>query len=159
MGETTADNNKTDDTKEVRILFDDTMLKKYKDVYFARYPKRKKFDLRATGMSLNEFTAKTRMAQAQAKAKYGEFVEYVLENQNVPRLKLSKCHLCVIFRWKNNLRRDYDNYAITLKFYMDKIVEYGLISDDSFHIIEELEMRMENDKSLAGHQVEFIFMY
>lgn len=148
-----------DTTKEIRILFDDAMVKKYKDVYFARYPKRKKFDIKATGMSLNAFTAKTRMAQADAKAKYGEFVEYVLEYQNIPKLGLAECDLRVIFKWKDNLRRDYDNYAITLKFYMDKIVEYGLIGDDSFHIVKGLRMEMESDKTLTGHQVEFVFMY
>lgn len=158
-GDNTTDKKRSDTTNEIRILFNDAMVREYKEAYFAKYPKRKKFDIKATGMSLNAFTAKTRMAQAQAKAKYGEFVEYVLARQGVPKLGLSECHLCVIFKWKDNLRRDYDNYAITLKFYMDKIVEYGLIEDDSFHIVNGLKMQMESDKSLSGHQVEFVFTY
>lgn len=144
---------------EIKIKFDNKMVENYKKEYFRRYPTRKKFDLKANCMSLNEFTAKTRMVQAGYKVKYAEFVQFVLEELDIPKLNLEQCHLTVNFKWKDMRRRDYDNYCITLKFYMDQIVKYGLIADDNFHIIDGVDLRMEVDKNISDHEVEFVFTY
>lgn len=144
---------------EIRIIFNKEMVEKYRKEYFKKYPSRKKFDLKPTAMSLNEFTAKTRMVQAGYKVKYAEFVQFVLEQLDIPKLNLEQCHLTVNFKWKDMRRRDYDNYCITLKFYMDQIVKYGLIADDNFHVIDGVDLRMEVDKTLDEHIVEFVFTY
>lgn len=144
---------------EIRITFDKEMVELWKKEYFKRYPTRRKFDIKATCMSLNEFTAKTRMVQAGYKVKYAEFVQFTLEQLDIPKLGLEKCHLTVKWIWKDKRRRDYDNYCITLKFYMDQIVKYGLINDDNFRIIDGVDLRMETDKNLEDSAVEFIFTY
>ena len=144
---------------EIKIIFNNDMVEKYKKEYFRKYPTRKKFDLKATCMSLNEFTAKTRMVQAGYKVKYAEFVQFVLEQLDIPKLGLEQCHLTVNWKWKDMRRRDYDNYCITLKFYMDQIVKYGLIKDDNFHVIVGGDLRMKVDKITEDHEVEFIFTY
>ncbi len=144
---------------EIRILFNQEMVELWREEYFRRYPSRKKFDIKATCMSLNEFTAKVRLTQADYKVKYAEFVQFVLEYNNIPKLGLTDCHLEVIWTWKDKRRRDYDNYCITLKWFLDPIVKFGTLEDDSYLIMDGVDLRMKVDKSLEESQVEFIFTY
>ncbi len=144
---------------EIRILFNNEIVEQWKEEYFRLYPSRKKFDIKPTCMSLNEFTSKVRLTQADYKVKYAEFVRFVLEQYDIPKLELTDCHLEVVWTWKDKRRRDYDNYCITLKFFMDEIVKYGLIEDDSYLVIDGVDLRMGIDKDLKESTVEFIFTY
>lgn len=144
--------------KEIRLKFDKELMEAYKKYYFMVYPRRKKFDLLPTAISLNKFTAMTRIAQAESKKKYGEFVTWALTDYwKVPQLNINDCELEVLFKWPTRTRRDYDN-QLALKYYLDPIVKYGLLEDDSFHIIKSVAMKMEYEKSDLS-KVEFIFRY
>lgn len=143
--------------KEISILFNQEVVDKYKEYYFKKYPKRKKFDIKQTALSLNQFTAMVRMVQAGEKIKYHEFCLFVLEYYNIPKLKLNDCSLHIHFIWGDNRRRDFDNYSITNKFYADAFVEYGLLEDDSFKQINSVLTTMEYIKGKSS--VEFIFEY
>jgi len=144
--------------KEIRILFNQELVEKYREYYFKCYPKRKVFNIKATALSLNEFTAKKRMAQADAKKKYHEFCLFALEYYNIPKLKLNNCDVTILFEWKDRTRRDYENYSIVPKFYNDAITEYGLLEDDSYHQINSVITKMIYVKSKYS-TVEFIFEY
>lgn len=143
--------------KEVRILFNQEMVDKYREYYFKTYPRRKVFDIKATAISLNQFTAMVRMVQAGKKKQYSDFCMFVLNEYNIPKLKLNHCFLKIHFTWGDNRRRDYDNYLIVPKFYNDTFVEYGLLEDDSFKQITGVLTTMEYIKGKSS--VEFIFEY
>lgn len=144
--------------KEVRILFNQEIVDKYRDYYFKTFPKRKKFDVKPTALSLNQFTAMLRMIQAGEKIKYHDFAMWVLDYYKIPKLKLKNCTLTILFIWHDNRRRDYDNYCITNKFYGDAFTEYGLLEDDSFKQIRSVTTTMEYIKG-KHPSVEFIFEY
>lgn len=145
--------------KEVHILFNQELVDKYKEYYFNKYPRRTKFDISATCISLNKFTSMIRMSQANEKIKYAEFCQFVLEYYDVPKLNLTNCKLTLIYKWKDKRRRDYDNFAcISLKYNMDQMVKYGLLKDDSFEIIKSIDLRMEYVKSDSS-TMEYIFEY
>jgi len=144
--------------KEVRILFNQEMVDKYTEYYFKKYPRRKVLKLKPTAISLNEFTAMVRIVQAGEKVKYSEFVEWVLHYYNIPSLKLKDCTLTVHFIWHNRIRRDYDNYCICLKFYLDPMTKYGLLEDDSYIQIKDVNLKMEYIKGKSP-SVEYIFEY
>lgn len=144
--------------KEVRILFNQEIVDKYRDYYFKKYPKRKKFDIKPTTLSLNQFTAMVRMVQAGEKVKYHEFALWVLENNKIPKLKLKNCSVHIHFTWGDNRRRDFENYSVVAKFYNDAFTEYGLLEDDSFKQINGVLTTMEYKKG-KSHSVEFIFEY
>ena len=144
--------------KEVKILFNQEIVDLYKEYYFKKFPKRKKFDFSPVCISLNKFTSIVRLVQASEKVKYGEFCDWVLNYYNVPKLQLNDCKLTVRFIWHNQVRRDYDNYCICLKFYLDSMTKYGLLEDDSFKQIKGVDLRMEYIKGKSP-SVEFIFEY
>lgn len=144
--------------KQIKILFNKEVVDKYKEYYFKRYPRRKVFNIKATALSLNDFTAITRMAQADAKKKYNEFCLFVLEYYNIPKLKLNNCDVIILFEWKDRVRRDYENYAIVPKFFNDAFTEYGLLEDDSYKQINSVTTKMTYVKSKYS-TVEFIFEY
>jgi len=145
--------------KELHILFNQELVDKYKDYYFKKFPRRTKYDISPTCVSLNKFTAMIRMSQAAEKVKYAEFCQYVLEYYNVPKLNLTNTHLTLIYKWKDKRRRDYDNFCcMSLKYNMDQMVKYGLLKDDSFEIVRGVDLRMEYIKSDSS-SMEFIFEY
>lgn len=73
-----------------------------------------------------------------------EFIVWFVEDQGLTNKKLEKCSMTFVSYFKTRIRTDIDNYAP--KFYMDGLVEAGLIIDDDYLHIESLTMKCGWDK-------------
>jgi len=73
-----------------------------------------------------------------------DFIVWFVEDQGLTNKKIEKCSMTFVSYFKTRIRTDIDNYSP--KFYMDGLVESGLIIDDDYLHIESLTMRCGWDK-------------
>tara|TARA_R110002012_G_scaffold270143_1_gene454516 strand:+ start:25 stop:432 length:408 start_codon:yes stop_codon:yes gene_type:complete len=66
-----------------------------------------------------------------------------------PTLPLKKVNADVTFIFKEQRRRDLDNWIGRLKGYWDGIVKAGIIEDDNIDIVTSISVKFEVDKSRA----------
>lgn len=133
--------------KPIEFIIDYNIYQEYKTYYFKKYPRRSKLDIWPTAISLNKFTAMTRMAQNNSKEKHGEFYLWCLNYLHIPKANYTSVKMTVIFHWKDKRARDYDNACIFVKFFNDKATEYGLLYDDNNSIVKELHFESDYQKA------------
>ncbi len=73
-----------------------------------------------------------------------EFIIWFVEDNGLTNKQIDKCNMTFISFFKTKMRTDVDNYAP--KFYMDGLVEAGLIVDDDYKHVESITLQCAYDK-------------
>ena len=130
---------------EIKLVIDNNVLDKYKDFYFKKYPKRRKFPIDSPiAPSLNQWSVMVRLKANSVKQAWCEFVIWLVQENNLTNANISQCRIIATYYFKTKQRRDADNY--TIKFIGDGLVKSGLLKDDDFTHVKELVIRGDYDK-------------
>lgn len=145
---------------ELRIVIDEKAVDDYRDVYFKKFPKRKKFPIDSPiPPSFNKFILWKRPQQNAVKQRWKEFIGHVA----CPYygMMLEDCELEFIFTFGDKRRRDIDNYiSVTAKLLQDGLTDedgIGMIVDDSYFCIHRLSASAQYEKGVK--RVEIICRY
>ena len=140
----------------IKIVIDNEKLNKYREHYFEKYPKRKKFPIeKAIPPSLNEIIIMPRFKMNSLKQAWKEFGEWLVEEHGFTNKKIDKCIIVIEYFFNSMRRRDADNY--TPKNIFDAFVSSGLLVDDSFFHVESLTIKSNYSKD--DPRVEFNIIY
>lgn len=88
-----------------------------------------------------------KVAAAKRNAKE-EMIARVIEQVKKPYTAFREAHIIITWVAKDNRRRDIDNLFASMKPYIDGLVAYGILTDDSADLISytlEYEKGDEND--------------
>ena len=137
-------------------MIDNSILEKYKEFYFKKYPKRRKFPIESPiAPSLNQWSVMVRQKANSVKQAWSEFVIWLVQENNLTNAKIPQCKIIATYYFRTKQRRDADNYSI--KFVGDGLVESGLLEDDDFSHVNELVIRGGYDK--VNPRTELVFEY
>lgn len=145
---------------ELCIVIDDKQVEKYKEVYFSKYPRRKKFPIDSPiPPSFNKFILWKRPQQNATKQRWKEFIEFVAYDYY--GMMIEDCELEFIFTFGDKRRRDIDNYiSVSAKLIQDGLTDeegIGMIVDDSYFHIHKLSASARYEKGIK--RVEIICRY
>lgn len=98
--------------------------------------------------TINKFTSMIRMQQNDSKQKYKNFMLWILNNNNIPKLMLEDCEITYKVTYNTKTRRDCDNASLNSKYYGDAFVEYGLLKDDSYFQVKWLHFTACYEKGI-----------
>jgi len=130
---------------QIKLIIDNDVLDKYHEYYFAKYPKRKKKPIeKPTHPSINKWFIMKRPQMNDLKQKIKDFIVWFVEDQGLTNKKIEKCSMIFISYFKTRIRTDIDNYSP--KFFMDGLVDGGLIVDDDYIHVESLTLKCGWDK-------------
>lgn len=130
---------------EIKLIIDNNTLEKYKQFYFQKYPRRRKFPIeKPTHPSMNKWMIMKRPQMNDLKQKIKEFIVWFVEDEGLTDKQIKKCSITFINYFKTRIRNDNDNYSP--KFFMDGLVESGLIIDDDYLHVESLTIKSGWDK-------------
>jgi hypothetical protein len=138
--------------KEIKLVIDDEVLKKYNKYYFNKYPKRRKFPIeKPTHPSMNQWMIMRRPQMNDVKGKWKEFITWFVEENGLLNKKIDKCSVEFISYFKTRIRKDVDNTVP--KFILDGFVESQLVIDDDYFHIESLTLKCGYDKLLPRTEI------
>ena len=121
----------------VKIIIDKNTLDKYKEFYFEKYPKRKKFPLqKTTPPSINEWIYAKNFMVSKMKQDWKDFIVWLMDDLGYTNLKIKRCKEYLNVYFDTNRRHDSDNYVP--KFINDGLTAAGVIMDDDFSCINTL---------------------
>ena len=112
-----------------------------------------KYTVDAIPPSNNRFIGKNeRWAYSEAKKEWQALISVFCRPR--PPAPLKKAIVKITYHFKDNVRRDPDNYSG--KFILDGLVRTGIIADDSFECVTLLLGKGENDKNNPHTDIEII---
>lgn len=120
------------------IVIDNKIMNEYKKIYFKLNPKCRKcpdYFNNPIPPSWNFFIAKQRMTQNSIKQKYKQFGVWLAEKYKINNLNLERAKFTYDFYFKDNRRRDIDNYTLTQKLLGDAFTEAKVLLDDNSKIL------------------------
>lgn len=131
--------------KEYLIVIDDDTLKRYHKYYFEIYPKRRVPAIDSPlHPSINRWFIMRRPAMNNLKAKWGEFMEWVIKDLNLNDIAIELCEMEFTSYFKTARRADCDN--MTPKFMLDGMVKAGFIVDDDYKHIRSIKIMCDLDR-------------
>lgn len=123
--------------KKIKIIINYSILDKYYNEYFIKYPKRKKKPIeKPFPPSLNRFIAMKRMQQNDLKQKYKEFSVWLASYYEIANLNIDKAKMIYSFYFADHRRRDMDNLMLSPKFFQDGFVDANVLVDDRGDMLE-----------------------
>lgn len=141
--------------KSYIILSDETSLAKYKEYYFKKYPNRKTFLIDSPlHPSMNKWVRLQGFKQNALKQAWKEYVMWLVEEHGYTNLMVEKCRCEARFYRPTKRRYDLDN--LSLKFFLDGVVESNMIIDDSIEYLNPLVLWGSYDKEHPRMEIEFI---
>lgn len=139
---------------KIVIEFTEELLEEWTKIYFKKHPRAKKKPIDSpVHPSINKWCILPRISMNSLKHRWGEFTQYVLQQQNKEMIGINKCKVEVIIHKATKIRCDADNYC--LKFCNDQFVDSGLLVDDSYKVITETTTRIVYDKGVNKMEVIF----
>ena len=121
----------------IKIVIDNKILEKYKEFYFEKYPRRKKFPLKKTiSPSINEWMYAKNFMVSKMKKDWKDLIIWLVDYLGYTDLKIKKCREYLNLYFDTNRRHDSDNYVP--KFINDGLTASGVIIDDDFSCINTL---------------------
>ena len=142
----------------IKIVIDNEKLNKYREHYFKKYPKRKKFPIeRVFPPSLNRFITMKRMMQNNVKQNWKEFSVWLANEYEIANLGIDKATITYSFYFNDHRRRDQDNTILTVKFVNDGLVIAGVLTDDDGEKIQIIFDRFHYDK--VNPRIEMVIEY
>ena len=137
---------------EIILEITEDIVKEYEeDVYFQKYPKRKKKPIeKPFPPSLNKFIIWKRPQQNAIKQVWKEFMQYIAFDYT--NLEIDSCEIHFHFIFHDKRRRDLDNYLSTsAKLIIDGLTKEdgnNMIVDDSYNIIKKISASAEYQKGI-----------
>lgn len=142
------------DKDKIVIEFTEELLEEWTKIYFKKHPRARKKPIdNCIHPSINKWCILPRISMNSLKHRWGEFTQYVLEQQGKTMLGINKCKVEVIIHKATQIRCDADNY--TLKFCNDSFVDNGLLVDDSYKVITQTTTKIIYDKGINKMEVIF----
>jgi len=139
---------------EIIIEFNEENMTQYNKEYKEAHPRTKKDRITDPLCPLlNKFISMVRIMQHEQKVRYGEYCEWLLEKQKIPKLNLDNCEIEYKATFPTKTRRDLDGLSINSKTYNDILVEYGLLDDDSYFQLRRLIFSAEYQKGIRKIQI------
>ena len=139
---------------EITFEINNEILELYKEYYFNRYPRRRKFPIkRPIPLSLNQWMIMGRPQANNIKGKWAEFGEFVIRHYGLNDLNINKCSVEIVYYFPTKRLADLDN--LTPKHLLDSFVSAGLITDDNYNVINPLIIRGEYRKKNPGTKFTF----
>jgi len=96
------------------------------------------FELFEKPYSLNEYRNENHYKLNQIKIFWSMVVINTLRIKKIKPVK--RANLSFVFNFKTKIRRDADNMVATVKFIMDALVKDGILADDSFQFVEQIQI-------------------
>jgi Holliday junction resolvase RusA-like endonuclease len=87
----------------------------------------------------NQFRQMHHFRIAKEKKYWEWYVQFEVKAQKIKPMQRVK--VIYEFHFKDNRRRDADNYSTACKFIQDGLVQAGILQDDNFDIVTELTIR------------------
>lgn len=139
---------------KIVIEFTEELLEEWTKIYFKKHPRARKKPIdNCIHPSINKWCILPRISMNSLKHRWGEFTQYVLEQQGKTMLGINKCKVEVIIHKATQIRCDADNYS--LKFCNDSFVDNGLLVDDSYKVITQTTTKIIYDKGINKMEVIF----
>lgn len=124
----------------------ETLDKYYNEYYFKKYKKRKKRIIeKPWHPSLNKWIILRRPSMNNLKQQWKEYGVWLINYYGLTNLNIEKC--VITFKYYMPTKRRTDNDNMTPKFFLDAMVESGLIKDDSYFIVNPLILWLGYDKN------------
>lgn len=118
----------------VLITIDQKEVDDYLDMYFEKYPGRRKKPIKGSiPPSLNQWSNMNKYMKNDLKQSWDTFMMHVVDRYGFSNLGIDKAKVTCTFYFRTRHRRDLDNYV--LKLAMDGLVRAGLFTDDNCHVI------------------------
>lgn len=129
----------------LKIVIDKDMLDEYNNIYFSRYPYRKKPLIEdVIPPSLNVWSNMNRDQKNNLKQKWNNFGEFVVMKHGFENKKIERCRITWNYYFSTKHRRDTDNY--TCKQISDSLVSSGVLVDDNYTIVNPTILQIFYDK-------------
>ena len=124
----------------LKLVIDNDVLDKYKEFYFKKYPKRRKFPFKnPIPPSLNQWIIMPRPQMNNVKQKWKEFGEFIVEYHGYQNMQIDKCDIVITYYFDSKRRHDSDNY--TPKALFDSFTSSGMLIDDDFNHVQSLTIK------------------
>lgn len=121
----------------VKIVIDNEVLERYREYYFEKYPRRKKFPFKKTiPPSINEWIYAKRFFVSKMKKDWKDLVVWLVDSLGYTNLNIEHCNEYFTLYFDTNRRHDSDNYVP--KFINDGLTASGVVIDDDFKHIHSL---------------------
>ena len=121
----------------IHLTIDEDTLTKYEEYYFSIHKRAKKKPIaHPYHESMNSWMIMTRQAMNNLKQRWKDFTIWFVTEQGYADRKIEKCELCFKLFFPTKRRHDPDNYS--QKFFLDGLVESGMIIDDDCNHIKKI---------------------
>lgn len=143
------------ETKNIKIVIDNSVLSEYERYYFKNHPKATKKPIaNPYHESINQWMIMKRPMMNALKQRWKDFICWLIENQGYTNLHIEVCDIKVKTYYKTNRRHDVDNSVI--KFILDGFSESGFIIDDDSKHVQSLLLECYVDKDNPRTEIEII---
>ena len=130
----------------VKLVFDQTVVDEYADVYFSQHPRARKKPIENPWQeTVNTWARMKRPQMNFVKQKWGDFVLWYCTNNNLCNLCLSSYSITQTVYFRTNHRHDPDNTVP--KFILDGLVKSKTIIDDDCNHLQQLVLKCAVDKT------------
>lgn len=141
---------------DIKITIDKEVIEIYKEHYFKKYPRRKKFPIsKPIPPSLNAWMIMKRFQMNHQKQVWKEFGEWLVEYYGFKNLQIEKCKITVTYYFDSKRRHDADNY--TPKNLFDSFTNSGLLIDDDFNHVESLTIKGDYSKERPRIEIDIVY--
>lgn len=137
------------------IISDIDTLNRYKEYYQKKYPTRKTFLIESPlHPSMNRWVRLQGFRQNNLKQAWKEYVLWLVEEHGYTGINIDKCTCIAKFYRPTKRRYDLDN--LSLKFFLDGVVESGMLIDDSIEHLNPMVMYGGYDKEHPRMEIQFV---
>lgn len=127
------------------LIISNSVLAEYNKYYFEKYPRRRVVPIeKPFHPSLNEWTHMDNIQMNALKQKFNDFMIWLVTASGYGDIKIEKCKLTISYYFGTKHRKDLDNHVC--KFFLDALVNAGMIIDDDYLHINPLIIYGDYDK-------------
>jgi len=140
---------------EYILVIDKSIIEKYNEYYFNKYPKRKKIPItKPIPPSLNTWMVMRRFQMNHLKQVWKEFGVWLVNFYGYKDLNIEKCKIEIEYFFDSKRRHDADNY--TPKNLFDSFTSSGFLVDDDFNHVESLTIKGNYSKENPRTEIRVI---
>ena len=141
--------------KELTLTLDNSVLEQYYEYYFNKYPRRTKKPIKHPyHESINEWFIMLRPQMNALKQAWKDFWIWWIEELGLQNEKYQLFTITSTVYMPTRRRCDPDNTVI--KFFLDGMVEGGLIEDDGGKHLKALTLKTDYDKENPRTELDFV---
>ena len=132
-------------SETIKITINDAMVNVYNQLYFNKYPRRKKAPIdKCIPPSLNVWGNLNRIQKNDLKQRWNDFGEWVVEQYKLTDRQIERCRITWNYYFPSKHKRDSSNYVC--KQIEDSLVSSGLLVDDNYTVVNPTILQIFYDK-------------